>query len=118
MDHRLVALGLSNHQRRFLITLIDGPVPFVAAVGGGAKSLQNALFRMLLIRRCNEGGHWGDKKFMCLTENGRHVVCYVLAEYAEALIKADIARFDLHYSLTPVANYRLHVEHTRELVPA
>ena len=112
MYHKAVAASISNGQRRFLISLIDGPHPFVAHAPISEQATRTSLFRLHLIRFYST-----TRDSICLTENGRQVVCFVLAEYAEALVRAEHAGFRLNEALTGVVDYHRHVEgrHPKEV---
>lgn len=95
MYHQAVASSLTGHKRKFLISMIDGPHPFVAHAHFAERATRESLFRAGLLRLCGPSGGTIcgliSAQFFCLTENGRAVVCCVLAEYAEALVMAERA---------------------------
>ena len=95
MYHKTVASNLSNAQRRHIVGMVDGPKPYVEAIDASERKTRLSLFNLRLIRLCTEAGHavGVGAKFYCMTEDGRAVLCFVLAEYAEALIRAQEAEF-------------------------
>ena len=93
MHHESVARRLSNPQRRHLIALIDGPQPYIECIHRGERWVRVKLFERGLLRHCTATGHsvTASMSFYCLSDDGRQVVCAILAEYAEALIAAELA---------------------------
>lgn len=93
MNHENTARRLSNQQRRYLISMIDGPHPYVECVQQGERWVRVKLFELGLLRHCTATGHsvTASVNFYCLSDDGRQVVCAILAEYAEALIAAELA---------------------------
>jgi hypothetical protein len=111
MYHEGVTNRLSNAQRRFLIKMIDGPHLFVNDVETGLFNTRLSLFRAHLIRMC--GPDMGTiicsgAKHFCLTDDGRQVVCFVLAEYAEALVQAELDGFPSVNEILARLSYRSH----------
>ncbi len=89
MWHQGVAQGLSWSQRNMLIAHIDGPQPVI--VGTDFKPRYGLITRGLLrgvISLTAPPNHVKRPQFTCLTENGRSVLAWVLADYADKLIAA------------------------------
>ncbi len=88
MDHKAVAASLRQAQRDLLVRHIDGEtfLKLQADVRGGRGTLptMRTLMDLKLIRYSG----WKSVQTTQLTEDGRMVLAYLLASYAEALIQA------------------------------
>lgn len=84
------AKSLTRQQRDFLIRHIDRPCPVPS--DSNEVRTANALRQARLIRPSNEAGddtgNIARPRFYALTENGRATLAWILAEYAEALIRS------------------------------
>lgn len=85
-EGRSIAAGLSRNCRELLIAHVDGGIYVHVGVSLTERRLaRRCLFDLGLIRAANYGDRPHSTK---ITEKGRGVLCAVLAEYAEALMRA------------------------------
>ena len=88
---RAFAWQLSRNQRDMLIAHVDLPQPIVR--GGTAERTRLTLINLKLLFFCSETGQQGWEgisvapKWTTLTNDGRDALAFILAEYAEALIR-------------------------------
>ena len=110
MHHEAIARRMPRPQREMLVEHVHGPVSIVRK--GGACFTQMRLIDVgLLYRSMADGANTSTIRptHTAMTENGREVVCWILAEYADALVRAGC--FDpavqLNATLVPAINEAL-----------
>lgn len=85
MNHERVAQQLSRGQRRLLLAHIDGAVDVPAVVFATMRgNFRQSMMTMGLIVPDQRN----RPRITTITENGRMVLAYVLAEYADGLVRA------------------------------
>ena len=107
MFHEQIAQRLSKHQRDMLVEHIDGKlfVPVPVTLRNPARNRSTlALIDAKLIRY---SGHWRSDhnrpQSTRITDDGRQVLAIILAQYAEALIRAGHARQQVPGASSPLS---------------
>jgi|SRR5579862_213835 len=120
MLHEYVAIALSPQQQAVLIAHVDGPV-LVVDHGSADSRTKAALISRELLRPCLPNGEVGNvtrPQATTLTEDGRWVLAWVLAGYADKLVAAgmlDLEAFPtgaladrVNLALTEMRDRRVH----------
>ena len=85
MLHKMVARALTQAQRELLIEHVDGSSSVEVAI---VVSDRNAARKILLSKGLIRPDRHRPPKVTTITDDGRQVLAYVLAEYADALVRA------------------------------
>lgn len=86
MSARSIANGLLKSSRDLLINHIDGPVPLT--IHGNERGPRNALLARSLIAFPRGGMTTPNSTH--ITNLGREVLCCILGDYADALVRAGV----------------------------
>ena len=113
MHHQALAANLSHAQREMLISLIDGPLPFVACLPRSTEGTRRSLFRLGLVRMSGAVPCSHGKDFFALTDDGRQVVCAILADCAEMLIRAQSSTYAQVRNLLANIAYGFPADHRK-----
>lgn len=92
--------ALSDIQRNLLIEHIDGPVAVTRLVPARDRTIRSLLTLRLLRPHPSAGPLSRHPRFTALTEAGRHSVAALLADYAEALVRAGC--LEMESGLSPI----------------
>lgn len=85
MIHKAVARALSQAQRELLIDHVDGSSALEIAVIAGERS---GARKVLIAKRLIRPDRRERPRSTVITDDGRQVLSWVLAEYADALARA------------------------------
>jgi hypothetical protein len=79
---------LTKAQRDLLIDHVDGEVPVILANNHYISTIRNSLMKMGLLKSSTPHTNW--PRATLLTERGRLALSMVLADYADALVRAGL----------------------------
>lgn len=100
MLHKAVARSLSQPQRELLIEHVDGSRSLEIKVAVGKN---NAARKVLIAKRLLRPDRRERPTKTFITDDGREVLAYVLAEYADALVRAGCVGIATPTDARPVA---------------
>lgn len=99
MSARGIANSMSAPQRDILLRHIEGPVKVIRAQWSSTE----ILFRKKLIRDIRPGAPGAFPKESVITTLGREVACFILGDYADALIRAGYLEREVRARIQPIA---------------
>lgn len=100
-----VARKLTSPQREILIEHAIGPVPIdlrVSHEGAIRRSTVNSLFTLNLIRK---SGQSPRPTATVMTDLGREVCCFILGQYADALVRTGLLQEAMNITLRPAERW-------------
>lgn len=88
MNHAAVAALMSKHKRDLLVSHVDGSAEIPVALWGDDRGALRTSTALIAAGLLSPVPAMPRPRFTRITEDGRMVLALILAEYAEALVRA------------------------------